>query len=421
MASRTRAPEHRTESAAPRRGFAALVPIGRFFDEEHRDSLILFGTTLLLLGFGLVMVLSASAVEEQSASGDPFNRVVRQALFAALGVPMMLVASRAPIVFWKRWALPAVLFGIVLQLLVFVPGIGFGYGGNQNWIQVGGFSLQPSEFLKLALIVWIASILAPRTDQLDDVRQLTLPVLPVTAVGIGLVLLGRDLGTVAIMVLIVFALAFFAGARLWHLAVAGLLISIGAILFALTSTSRVNRITSWVQGCEASDYAGTCWQIYQGMFALANGGIFGVGLGNSHAKWNWLPAADSDYIFAIVGEELGLIGCAVVLAIFLVLAVTLVRIMRRATDPFARIVTGGVLVWVIGQGFVNIAVVLGLLPVLGVPLPLVSAGGSSLLAVLLALGVVMSFTRSRTTSGQVAARSRATAAPSSAGRRTPRR
>lgn len=417
----TQTPRNRAtkpETPEPRRGFAALVPIGRFFDEKHRDALMLFGTTLLLVGFGLVMVLSASAVEEQSATGDPFNRVIRQALFAVVGIPMMLLASRAPISFWKRWAWPAMLFGIGLQLLVFVPVIGFGYGGNQNWIQIGDFTLQPSEFVKVAIIVWVASILAPRTGDLGGVRRLTMPVVPVTVIAIGLVLLGKDLGTTAIMVLIVFACAYFAGARIWHLSVGGLLIAVVAMLVALTSPSRVSRITSWMQGCDLSDYSGTCWQIYQGMFALANGGIFGVGLGNSHAKWNWLPEADTDYIFAIVGEELGLIGCAVVLAIYVVLAITLIRIMRRAEDPFARIATGGVLVWVVGQGFVNVAVVLGLLPVLGVPLPLVSAGGSSLLAVLLALGVVMSFTRSRPNASQVASRSRATTAGQPAGRGT---
>jgi len=415
MTNTARGQTARTE---PRRGFAALVPIGRFFDEEHRDALLLFGTTLLLVGFGLVMVLSASAVEEQSASGDPFNRVLRQAIFAALGLPMMLLASRAPMSFWKRWAWPAMLVGIGLQLLVFVPGIGFGYGGNQNWIQIGDFTLQPSEFVKIALIVWIASILGPRVAELGDLRRMALPLVPVAAVAIGLVLLGKDLGTVLIMVLIVFGCLFFAGARIWHLTVGGLLIAIAAVLVALTSPSRVSRITSWIEGCDASDYAGTCWQIYQGMFALANGGVFGVGLGNSQAKWNWLPEADTDYIFAIVGEELGLIGGAVVLGIFVVLAIALVRIMRRASDPFARIATGGVLVWVVGQGFVNIAVVLGLLPVLGVPLPLVSAGGSSLLAVLLALGIVMSFTRARPSARQVAqhTRARAEAAP-----RAPRR
>ncbi|HWL60818.1 MAG TPA: putative lipid II flippase FtsW [Microbacteriaceae bacterium] len=398
------------EQASPRRGFAAIVPLGRFFAVGHRDALMLFGTTVLLVGVGLIMVLSASAVEEQAASGDPFNRVMRQAVFAALGLPMMLIASRAPITFWKRWAWPAILVGIGLQLLVFVPGIGFGYGGNQNWIQIGDFTLQPSEFVKLALIVWIASILAPRIGELGDLRRLMMPVVPIAGAAIGLVLLGKDLGTVLIMVLIVFACAFFAGARLWHLLVGGLLMTIVAILVAMTSSSRVSRITSFLQGCDSSDYAGTCWQVYQGMFALANGGIFGVGLGNSHAKWNWLPEADSDYIFAIIGEELGLIGCAVVLGIFVILAITLARILRRAEDPFARIVTGGVLVWVVGQAFVNIAVVLGLLPVLGVPLPLISAGGSSLLAVLIALGVVMSFTRSRPSAAQVAARSRATTA-----------
>lgn len=379
-----------------RHGFAAVVPLARMFSPENRDSLLLIGTTLFLVGFGLVMVLSASSVEEQSATGDPFGRVLRQAVFAAIAVPAMLLVGRLPARFWQRWARPALIVAIGLQLLVFVPGLSSSGGGNRNWISIAGLSLQPSEFLKLALVVWIGVILGSRRDELGDWRRLLLPVGPVAGVAIGLVLAGSDLGTAAVMLLIVFGCAFFAGARLRHLAVGALGVAVIALLFAIASPNRMSRINTWLQGCTDADYSGYCWQPQHGMWALASGGVLGVGLGNSRAKWNWLPEADNDFIFAIIGEELGLIGALVVLVMYALMAIVLVRIMRRSRMSFTRIVTGGVLVWVVGQAFINIAVVLGLLPVLGVPLPLISSGGSSLVAVLLAIGVVLSLARQET-------------------------
>jgi len=366
------------------------------FSPENRDSLLLIGTTLFLVGFGLVMVLSASSVEEQSATGDPFGRVLRQAVFAAIAVPAMLLVGRLPARFWQRWARTALIVAIGLQLLVFVPGLSSSGGGNRNWISIAGLSLQPSEFLKLALVVWIGVILGSRRDELGDWRRLLLPVGPVAGVAIGLVLAGSDLGTAAVMLLIVFGCAFFAGARLRHLAVGALGVAVIALLFAIASPNRMSRINTWLQGCTDADYSGYCWQPQHGMWALASGGVLGVGLGNSRAKWNWLPEADNDFIFAIIGEELGLIGALVVLVMYALMAIVLVRIMRRSRVSFTRIVTGGVLVWVVGQAFINIAVVLGLLPVLGVPLPLISSGGSSLVAVLLAIGVVLSLARQET-------------------------
>jgi len=396
------APDAAPSQEQTRHGFAAVVPIKRMFAPEHRDALLLIGTTLFLTGFGLVMVLSASSVSGQAADGDPFGRAVRQAIFAAVGVPLMLVAGRLPTSFWRRWAWPALLASAALQLLVFIPGLSNGNGFNTAWVTIGSFQFQPSEFLKFALILWMASVWARRPEEIGQWKRLVLPVLPVVAVAVGLVLAGKDLGTASIIFIIVFACAFFAGAKLWHLFL-GIAGGAGAaLLFAATNANRTGRIGAFLHHCDpsampASDYALYCWQPLQAYYGLANGGVLGAGLGNSRSKWAWLPEADSDYIFAIIGEELGLIGAIVVIAIFVLLAIALFRIMRRARDPFARVVTGGVLVWVVGQAFVNIAVVLGLLPVLGVPLPLISAGGSSLLAVLLALGVVLSFTRSERT------------------------
>lgn len=396
---------------------AARVPVKKIFSAQSSDFFLLFGTTLFLVIFGLVMVLSSSSVESYAADQGFFGSFLRQTAFALIGIPLMLVASRAPVRFWKRWALPGLILGGVLQLLVFVPGIGWGYGGNQNWIQIGSFSAQPSEFVKVAVIVWVAWVLSTKQDQLGDWKQVLLPVGPVAGAAIGFVLIGNDLGTASIMLLIVFSCLFFAGVKLRFLAVGVVVVALGAIMFATTSGSRTSRIGVWLNGCTELDYQDTCWQIEHAYWALAGGGLFGRGLGNSVAKRGWLPHADSDYVFAIIGEELGLIGAVVVLLLFVTLAVAFVRIIRSTNDSFVRITTAGVMVWVVGQAFVNIAVVLGVLPVLGVPLPLISTGGSALIATLLAIGVVLSFARAGNKPGASTPRPAATSGkPKAAGK-----
>ncbi len=371
----------------------ARIPVSTIFRAENRTYFLILGTTTFLVLFGLVMVLSSSFVEAQSTGDDPFGVFIRQSLYAVIGIPLMLLASRMPVSFWKRWAWPAVLIGGVLQLLVFVPGIGFGYGGNTNWISIGSITGQPSEFVKFALIVWVAWVLSTKEHLLADWKELAIPVAPVAGLAIGLVLIGNDLGTASMMVLIVLGSMFFAGVRLRFLLVAVVAIALIVRVIAFASPSRTQRIDIWLNGCTESDYQGLCWQLQHGMWALASGGIFGVGLGNSKAKRNWLPEAENDFIFAIIGEELGLIGAIVVLALFVVLAIGFVRVIRTTRDSYARIAVAGVMIWVIGQAFVNIAVVLGVLPVLGVPLPLISAGGSALIATLLGIGLVLSFAR----------------------------
>lgn len=380
----------------PHRGApAAIVAVRRIFAAETGNYFLLLGTTLFMVILGLVMVLSASSISSyRENESDAFALFARQGLYAAIGVPLMLIASRLPPTFWKRWAWQAIIVGIALQLLVFIPGFGYAYGGNQNWLKIGSFTAQPSELVKIALVVWLAYILSSKLDRLDQLRELALPIGPIAGIAIGLVLLGNDLGTVFIMVAIVLGAMYFAGVKLRYLGLIIVGLALVALAFASLSASRSARISALFSGCATeSDNGGYCWQTVHGWWALASGGIFGVGLGNSKAKWSWLPEADNDFIFAIIGEELGLIGAIVVLLLFVVLAIAFVRIMRANTDPFARIGTSGVMVWVIGQALVNIAVVLGLLPVLGVPLPLISAGGSALIATLGAIGVVLSFAR----------------------------
>jgi cell division protein FtsW len=361
------------------------------FTAESGNYFLLLGTTLFLVLLGLVMVLSSSSIDSYVGRQGFFGVFWKQGMFALIGIPLMLVISRLPIRVFKRWAWVAIFVAVGVQLLVFTP-LGIEVGGNLNWIGIGSVNFQPSELVKLALVIWMGAILAKKEPLLGQLGHVVVPILPVAGGAILLVLLGGDLGTVMIMAGLVFGALFYAGIKLRMLflpVIAGALI---AVVVAFSSESRTTRIMSFFNGSGA-DYEGTDWQAQHGLWALASGGVFGVGLGNSRAKWSWLPAADNDYIFAIIGEELGLIGAVVVLLLFIALAIAFVRIIRSSNDMFSRVVTGAVMVWLIGQAFVNIAVVLGVLPVLGVPLPLISSGGSALLTTLAAIGIVLAIAR----------------------------
>jgi len=368
--------------------------VKRIFAAETGNYFLLLGATVFLVVLGLVMVLSSSAIESYKASGGFFNGWVRQVIFAGLGLPLMLLAARMPAKFWKKWSLLLVIIAIGMQSLVILTPLGTSQGGNRNWISFGSFNAQPSELVKLALVIWLGHVLTKKLGVLDNWRELILPILPVAGLGILLVLGGGDLGTTIILGSIVLGAFFFAGVRLRILALPVVLTVVLALVAAFSTVSRQARTLAFLHGCTALDQSGgICYQTIQGWWALASGGLFGKGLGNSTAKWSWLPEADNDFIFAIIGEELGLIGAVVVLVLFIIMAIAFVRIIRASRDPFARITTSAVLVWITGQAFVNIAVVLGILPVLGVPLPLISAGGSALITSMIGIGVVLSFAR----------------------------
>ncbi|MEJ5914846.1 putative lipid II flippase FtsW [Pseudokineococcus sp. 1T1Z-3] len=350
---------------------------------------LLAATTGVLVVLGLVMVLSSSSVESMQADRSPFAEFTSQLGFAVLGVPLAYAASRVPVAAWKALAWPAV--GLAAALLLVVVVAGQDVGGNQNWIRVGGFSLQPAEFAKLALAVWMAAVLVRKAPLLRDWKHVAVPVVPVAGGVLGLVLLGRDLGTGMVIMLVIAAALWVGGVPIKILlAPAAALVGVAALL-VLTSQNRMTRIGDFLSG-ECDVQAG-CYQSAHGLMALASGGVTGLGLGSSREKWSYLPEAHNDFIFSIIGEELGLVGTLLVLALFACLAVGCMRVIRRHEDPFAKIATAGVMAWVVGQAMVNMAVVLGLVPVIGVPLPLISSGGSALVATLLALGVVLSFAR----------------------------
>jgi len=352
-------------------------------------------TVLFLVMFGLVMVLSSSFVDSALGNNGNFFAVfLRQAMWVLMGLPVMLLLARVPPIAFLQAAPAGLLGALVLQSLVFTP-LGVSSGGNRNWIAIGSFSGQPSEVLKVALIVWMAAILSRRLEVMGEFRTLRKPLGVGVIASISLVMAGGDLGTVGVMALVVVGVVFLAGIRLRHLAgilsvVVGLG-ALGALFYSFPGEQDLApgfpvapmRITSrpvgkpctpplhWVR----EEFSVWAW-------------------GNSRAKWSWLPEAETDFIFAIVGEELGLLGAGLVILCFVVLAVTMAHLVRKNPDPFARLVTAGVMVWLIGQALINIAVVLELLPVLGIPLPFMSVGGSALLSSLAAVGIVMALNRS---------------------------
>jgi cell division protein FtsW len=353
---------------------------------------LILGAAMLLLVLGLVMVLSSSSVESYDVYGSAFTLFVRQALFAAVGVVAMLVISRMPVTALRRLVLPFLAASVVLLLLSFVPGIGHSVHGQRNWINlVGPFRLQPSEFAKLALILWAADLFARRDAVLDQWRELAWPFLAVGGGIVGLVVLQGDLGTAIILAIVVAGLLFVAGAPLRIFLALGTLGLAGIAALSLTAGYRIRRFTAWLH--PEGDLDGAGWQLLQGKYALGTGGWWGVGLGGSREKWGALPEAHTDFIFPVIGEELGLFGALTVVGLFAAIAVFTMRMAIRTHDVFVRVVCVGIVAWLIGQAMVNLGAVLQLLPITGVPLPFVSYGGSSLLPSLMAVGVLLAFAK----------------------------
>jgi len=346
---------------------------------------------LLLLLLGVVMVLSASSVLSLRTFSSSFTLAGRQLGFAAVGVVAMLILSRRSVTFFRRLAYPLLVAALVLLVLVLL--IGVEVAGQQNWIALSGpFRFQPSEFAKVALVIWCADLLARKDALLDQWKHLLIPLIPVTVIVLGLIVLEGDLGTALVVIPIVSAMLFVAGAPLRFFLVLAGVVAAGIVTLSMAAPYRLERFTSWWN--HSSDALGAGWQALHGQYALASGGWLGLGLGASREKWGSLPEAHTDFIFAVVGEELGLIGTLAVLALFAALVAVAVRMARTTSDPFIRLATTGIAAWIVAQGLINIGAVLSLLPITGVPLPLLSYGGSSLLPLLMSLGMLMAFARS---------------------------
>ncbi|OIQ72704.1 lipid II flippase FtsW [mine drainage metagenome] len=340
------------------------------------------------------MVLSASGVRSYEQSGTAFAIVAKQLLWVAVGVPLAWLASKLSVAQWRKLGWPLLGIALLLEILLFVPGLGVTVNGNRNWIAIGPLTGQPSEFAKFALIIWGASILATKEKILSQPSQLIFPLIP----GFGIVLLldlaGKDLGTAVIILAILASMMLVAGASWRLLSSVGLFSLLGVAALVITKGNRLRRFVAALNPFSPQNYLGAGWQPAHAVMAMSTGGLFGVGLGASRQKWSNLgPEAHTDFIFAVIGEELGLIGTLLVIALFLGIMWAGTMIALRATEPLVRVSAIGITTWFTFQSAVNIGSVIGLVPVAGVPLPLISYGGSSMVAALVAMGFLLGVAR----------------------------
>jgi cell division protein FtsW len=348
---------------------------------------LLLALTGVLDVVGLVMVLSASSVEALAQYGSSWVFFERQLMWVALGAVALVVTMRVDYRRWRRHARPMLAFAVVLLLAVLVPHIGVSVNGSSRWLGYGSFRVQPSELAKLALLLFVADLFARRMDATGSPASAVKPaVLVFLAVG-ALVMKQPDMGTTLVMAAMVLSLLFAAGVRRGTLAklVAG---AVGSgIILGLVEPYRRARFTSFLHPW--SDPSATGYQVIQSLVGLGSGGLAGVGLGASRAKWGFLPNAYTDFIFSIIGEELGLLGAVLVVALFVAFALLGMRAAARAPDRFGAFLAVGITMWITAQAMLNIGAVIGILPVTGVPLPLVSFGGSSLVIIMGAIGVLL--------------------------------
>lgn len=356
---------------------------------------LILGSVIALSALGLVMVLSASSVKALNESGHSFAYVLRQSLFLLLSVSIAWVAMKLRSALWKPIARTSLIFSCALLILPQIPGVGKTVGGNTNWIGIGSFTIQPSEFAKIGIILWCALRLrihdnAASQNQPSNAAKLIVPGIALVMV---LILVGRDLGTAVVVAGIVGGTLFIAGIpmRIFAFLGAGLGVAFGALI--LTSSNRMNRFSAFFDPFAEENYKGVGWQQAHSIMGLASGGPLGTGLGSSKQKWGNLPEAHTDFIFSVIGEELGLLGTLAVLSLFGILILGIFRVALRADNSFERYVCAGIGCWFAVQVILNVGTVISVIPVVGVTLPFISYGGSSLLATFVAIGFVLGVLR----------------------------
>lgn len=381
-----------SSTAKARPGAGWIASIRELLDKPLASYYLLVGSAGLLLTIGLVMVMSSSSIYSyENYGGNSYYVFLRQFTWVVLALPCAFIASRIPHRVLRYLAWPALIVATTLLVLT-QTGMGREVNGNQNWLSLGPLLIQPSEIAKLAVVLWCADVYAKKQRLVGDWKHALVPVVPVMGAVIALVLVGRDLGTGLVLMAIVLGFLWVVGAPGKLFVLALMIIGTGAFFLAATDAERAQRLASFTDPFK--DFSDAGWQAAHGIFAMSTGGLFGKGIGASQQKWGSLPAAHTDFIFAVLGEELGMIGTLLVLALFLTMAYAGLRVAMRTQDPFARFMAAGITVWLLAQMMVNVGMVLALLPVIGIPLPLVSYGGSALLPSLVALGLLISFARS---------------------------
>ncbi|MEN1966969.1 stage V sporulation protein E [Lentibacillus sp. N15] len=363
----------------------------KLFKQQNAPDYTLLGIIFALLIVGIVMVYSSSYIWADYKYGDSIFYLKRQILFTGVGVVAMFFIMAIPYGTWQRYA-KVILFGCFgLLLLVLIPGVGMVRGGAQSWIGVGAFSIQPSEFMKLGLIIYLSVYLAIHQKYITSFKKGFLPSLLLVFTAFGLIMLQPDLGTGIVLVLTCMILIFAAGARISHFVGLGILGVIGFLLLIISAPYRISRITAFLNPWD--DPLGDGFQIIQSLYAIGPGGLMGLGLGNSIQKYFYLPEPQTDFIFAILGEELGFIGGALLIALFGLLFWRGIKIALAAPDAFGRFLALGIVSMLVVQVMINISVVIGLIPVTGITLPFLSYGGSSLTLTLCSVGILLNVSR----------------------------
>ena len=351
---------------------------------------LMLGSTSMLLFLGLIMVLSSSSVYSYEQYGSSYHIVIKQLTWVLIALPLAYLASRLPHRLLRMLAWPAVLVAVVLLVLT-QTSLGFAVNGNRNWLALGPLTVQPSEIAKLAIILWAADVYARKEKLLDNWVHMLVPVGPAVLAVSGLVVFQHDLGTALVLFAIVLGLMFVVGAPMRLFGMSFSIVGVAAFYLAASNAERRNRLLSFVDPFK--DFQGSGWQAGHGILGMASGGVFGKGIGASQQKWGTLPEAHTDFIFAVLGEELGLLGTLLVLVLFGVFAYAAIKLATQTKDPFVRYVTAGVTIWLMSQMIINIGMVLALLPVIGIPLPLVSYGGSALLPSMIGIALLLNFAR----------------------------
>ncbi|MBM4764022.1 stage V sporulation protein E [Bacillus sp. B15-48] len=359
--------------------------------KKTTPDIILLIATFALLAIGLTMVYSASAIWAEYKFDDSFFFAKRQMLFAGVGIIAMFFIMNVDYWTWRTWAKVLLIVCFILLILVLIPGIGNVRNGSRSWIGVGAFSIQPSEFMKLAMIAFLAKFLSENQKMITSFKNGLLPSLALVFTAFGLIMLQPDFGTGMVMVGTCVVMIFVAGAKISHFALLGL-VGLGGIVALIASAPyRMKRITSFLDPWQ--DPLGSGFQIIQSLYAIGPGGLFGLGLGESRQKFFYLPEPQTDFIFAIIAEELGFIGGTFVLLLFSLLLWRGMRIAFGAPDLYGGLLATGIIAMVAIQVMINIGVVTGLMPVTGITLPFLSYGGSSLTLMLMAIGVLLNISR----------------------------
>ena len=361
--------------------------------KERRANTLIFGVVLTLMIVGLISVSSASAVLSFNRFGYNNYYFFRQILFAALSLVFMYIFSKIDYRVFRKWARPIMLAGIIFLGLVLVPGIGTRAGSAQSWFSIGSFLLQPSEFVKLALIFYLASWFERKKGAEQNFWFGIIPPLLVIGLTSALIIVQPDIGGAAMMVLIAFVIFFAAGAKIKYLSglfVAGL---VGLWLLVKAAPYRAARIVTFLD--PSLDPRGIGYHINQALLAIGSGGLWGYGYGDSRQKHNFLPETIGDSIFAVMAEELGFVRILIIITLFIVLIISGLRLANTAPDKFGELAAIGIVGWIGAQALVNIGAISGLLPLTGVTLPFISYGGSSLLALGIAVGILLNISKQR--------------------------